>query len=73
MTGKIKQYCSILYGTIILILSALLFRQKRRTESAESQLSKALVASHIKEIDHAIQEQTDLSSDAVANFRKRDK
>ncbi len=36
---KIKQYAATLYGLIILILGALLFRQNKRTESVESELA----------------------------------
>jgi hypothetical protein len=52
MIEKIKQYLSIFYGGVILILAALLFRQEKKTQSAESQLANAVALKEIDQNEH---------------------
>lgn len=72
MLEKLKSYAGYVLGLVILILSALLFKQKKQTDVAESKLSNAQANAKFQEVDHAIKEQETKSDSAVDNFRKLD-
>lgn len=70
---RIKSYLSYVFGLALLIVSALLFKQKRQTENAQAQLANEKSKEAMKEIDHAIEDQAKKSSDAVSRFRDLDR
>ena len=52
MVEKIKLYAGYILGLATLVLSALLFRQSRKTEGAEAELAKAVTKNLTQENDH---------------------
>lgn len=49
---KVKSAINYVAGLLIALLAILLFRQQRKTESAESELATEKANSAVKEIDH---------------------
>lgn len=50
--NKLKQYSTLIWGVITLILGALLFRQKRVADNLQSGLAKSEMKNKTQEVDH---------------------
>jgi hypothetical protein len=70
MIEKIKAYASYLYGLVILILGALYFGQKRKTESAESELASEKAQGAIRENEQDRQAAREHANDLVNEYER---
>jgi hypothetical protein len=70
MIDKIKGYVNYALGLAVLVLSALLFRQKRVTEKTESELAKAVSNAEIRENEHDRQIAKEHADNLVDEYHK---
>lgn len=70
MLEKIKSYLSYASGLAILVLSALFFSQKRKTERVESELASAITKTEISLNDQATEAARTHADRLVEDYEK---
>lgn len=70
MIEKIKSFTNYILGLGILILSALLLRQKRIADKTESDLAKATIDTEIRENEHDRQIAKEHADNLVDEYHK---
>jgi len=66
----IKKYAAAIYGAVVLILSALLFRQRRKTDEVRSELNQEKTTNEIKGNEHDRKIAADIAADLLAEYER---
>lgn len=70
MIAKIKSYASYILSLAVLILSALFYAQKRKTENAQSELAHEKSSTEIKWNEKDRQAARDHANDLLDNYER---
>lgn len=66
----IKKYASLISAALIAILSALLFRQNRKTDEVQSELNQEKTSNEIKGNEHDRKIAADIAADLLAEYER---